>query len=77
MVWMTDQTVAEVMARAQKAARNSHSTVEIEKEPSSTLTSIYLVRKDGSSALYRRFHTRLTGTEIAACIERAEKYLGA
>lgn len=77
MIWLADQTVVEVMTRAQKAAHNSHSTVEIEKEPSNTLTSIYLVRKDGSSALYRRFNTRLTGTEIAACIERAEKYLGA
>lgn len=73
MIWLADQTVIEVMARAQKAARNSHSTVEIKKEPSSTLTSVYLVRKDGSHDLYRRFNTRLTGTEIAACIERAER----
>lgn len=73
MIWLADQTVIEVMARAQKAARNSHNTVEIEKEPSSTLTSVYLVRKDGSSALYRRFNTRLTGAEIAACIEHAER----
>lgn len=73
MIWLADQTVIEVMVRAQKAARNSHSTVEIEKEPSSTLTSIFLVRKDGSRSLYRRFNTRLTGTEIAACIERAER----
>ncbi len=76
MIWLADQTVVEVMTRAQKAARNSHSTVEIKKEPSNTLTSIFLVRKDGSSALYRRFNTRLTGAEIAACVERAEKYLG-
>jgi len=77
MIWLADQTVIEVMARAQKAARNSHSTVEIEKEPSSTLTSVYLVRKDGSHDLYRRFNTRLTGAEIAACVEQAEKrFLG-
>jgi len=77
MIWLADQTVIEVMARAQKAARNSHSTVEIKKEPSSTLTSVYLVRKDGSHDLYRRFNTRLTGAEIAACVEQAEKrFLG-
>ena len=74
--WMADRTVAEVMARAYKAARNGGGMIEIKKEPSSTLTSVYLVRKDGSRDLYRRFNTRLTGTEIAACIERAEKYLG-
>ena len=71
--WMADRTVAEVMARAHKAARDGGGTVEIEKEPSSTLTSVYLVRKDGSMSLYRRFHTRLTGAEITACIERAER----
>ena len=74
--WMTDRTVAEVVARAYKAACDGGCTVEIEKEPSSTLTSVYLVRKDGSHVLYRRFNIRLTGTEISACIQRAEKYLG-
>jgi hypothetical protein len=77
MIWLADQTVIEVMARAQKAARNSHSTVEIKKESSSTLTSVYLVRKDGSRDLYRRFNTRLTGAEIIACVESARKFLGA
>lgn len=71
--WMADRTVAEVMARAYKAARDGGGTVEIKKEPSSTLTSVYLVGKDGSLTLYRRFNTRLTGTEITACIERAER----
>lgn len=71
--WMADHTVAEVMSRAYKAARDGGGMVEIKKEPSSTLTSIYLVRKDGSRSLYRRFNTRLTGTEIAACIEHAER----
>lgn len=75
--WMADRTVAEVMARAYKAARNGGGTVKIEKEPSSTLTSIYLVGKDGSASLYRRFNTRLTGAEIAACVEQAERrFLG-
>ena len=75
--WMTDRTVTEVMARAYKAARDGGCTVEIEKEPSSTLTSVYLVRKDGSHDLYRRFNTRLTGTEIHACSMQAEKrFLG-
>jgi len=75
--WMADRTVVEVMARAYKAARDSGCAVEIKKEPSSTLTSLYLVGKDGSSILYRRFNTRLTGTEINACVEQAERrFLG-
>ena len=75
--WMADRTVAEVMSRAYKAARDSGCAVEIKKEPSSTLTSIYLVREDGSMFLYRRFNTRLTGTELSACVEQAEKrFLG-
>jgi hypothetical protein len=75
--WMADRTVAEVMARAYKAARDGGGTVEIKKESSSTLTSIYLVGKDGSVSLYRRFNTRLTGTELNACVEQAEKrFLG-
>lgn len=76
VAWMADRTVAEVMARAYKAARDSGGVIEIEKEPSSTLTSVYLVRKDGSRDLYRRFNTRLTGAEISACVKQAEKYLG-
>jgi hypothetical protein len=75
--WMADRTVTEVMARAYKAARDGGGTVKIEKEPFSTLTSIYLVGKDGSSTLYRRFNTRLTGAEIIACVESARKFLGA
>lgn len=77
MILMIDQTAAEVMSRAYKAARDGGGTVEIKKEPSSTLTSIYLVEKDGSSVLYRRFNTRLTGAELNACVEQAEKrFLG-
>ena len=73
MIWLADRTVAEVMVRAQKSARNCGGTVEIKKEPSSTLTNLYLIRKDGSRSLLRRFHTRLTGAEMSACIEQAER----